>query len=514
VSDRSASPLGTADWERINELFHVALTQPPAARAAFLDAECDDPVIRAEVISLLAAHEHASGYLDSGELMVPPSADAHTLVGRNVGQYRIERVLGEGGMGVVYLAEDTRLGRTVALKAVAARHTGDESRRDRLRREARAAAALSHPGIATVYALEEIDGQVFIAGEYVPGETLRDELARGPLDIARAIATALDIARALAAAHDRGVIHRDLKPENVIRPPDGSVKILDFGLARFRDIPPALARLTDDGTILGTPAYMSPEQIRGATVDARSDLFALGIIFYELLSGHHPFAGADPSSTIARILENEPPRLAGRSDPTAPMVPPAIEEVVLTCLRKAPDARYRSVHDFVRALERLRHATPSGSRSGADFAAPAWTADSTLPARWWWQFHQAVASVVSLSLLAPLWIARGWIAQQVDRVGGLIFTVALIAALVSATLRWHLWFTLRSYPEEWRAQATRLTRWVRAADALFVIALLVTALLVYDPHEAMAIVLVAAAVAITLSLAVIEPATTHAAFRD
>ena len=230
----------------------------------------------------------------------------------------------------------------------------------------------------------------------MPGETLRDELARGPLGALRALDTALGIARALAAAHDRGVVHRDLKPENVIRTPGGDVKILDFGLARFRDLPAELAHLTDDGDVLGTPAYMSPEQIRGGTVDGRSDLFALGIMLYELVSGRHPFAGADPASTIARILEGEPARLTTISTAGAwnAAVLGELEEVVLTCLRKAPEARYRSVHDFV-ARARARAGAmvtgvgasspdaPLGRRRAAD-RHPAVTGGSSIrPPRAW-----------------------------------------------------------------------------------------------------------------------------------
>ena len=358
----ASRPLDTEDWRRINDLFHRALEEAPERRAAFLDESCGgDEALRQEVASLLEAHARAADFIEAPaqtltDLDADPTGAGAALVGSQIGQYRIERVLGEGGMGVVYLAEDVRLGRTVALKALAPRYTGDAARRERLRREARAAASLTHPGIATVYALEEFDGQIFIAGEYVPGETLREELARGPLSAMRSLETALGVARALAAAHDRGIVHRDLKPENIVRTGSGDVKILDFGLARFRDPPPSLAHLTDDGMILGTPAYMSPEQIRGTAVDGRSDLFSLGIVLYELVAGQHPFAGSDPASTIARILEAEPARL-GDLPPAArwnPAVLGALEDVVTTCLRKVPDQRFRSAHDLIEALEHAR----------------------------------------------------------------------------------------------------------------------------------------------------------------
>jgi eukaryotic-like serine/threonine-protein kinase len=510
VSDRDR--LSAGDWQRINDLFHAALERPPAARQTFLDEACaQEPAIRREVASLLAAHDRAEQFLEpaAGASLSGGAGGAdESLVGRELGQYRIQRVLGEGGMGVVYLAEDTRLGRTVALKAVSARFTGDALRRDRLRREARSAAALVHPGIATVYALEEFEDQVFIAGEYVPGETLRDELGRGPLGGARALDTALAIARPLAAAHDRGVIHRDLKPENVIRTPAGDVKILDFGLAHFRDLPAALANLTADGTILGTPAYMSPEQIRGGTVDARSDIFALGIVLYELVAGRHPFAGSDPASTIARILESEPARLTtiSRADLWNPAVLGELEEVVLTCLRKDPARRYQSVHDLIRALERARGAISSG----VVITPPAPARDQFGTPLWWWHFHQLATSLTYAVLLVPLMLARNVIA---GRLGLAVFVVGLAGVLTSATLRLHLSFTVRYYPTEWNAQYARVKWPIRLGDALVVLALVVAAALTFEPQESLGSTLFGLAIAISLACGVIEPGTRRAAFR-
>jgi serine/threonine protein kinase len=501
------------DWQRINRLFHAALAERPADRAAFVErATADDARVRAEVLSLLAAHDRAAQFLEGGDAPTIGAGDPAALIGRQIGHYRVERVLGEGGMGVVYLAEDTRLGRTVALKAVAPKFTGDATRRDRLKREARAAAALTHPGIATVFALEEIDDQIFIAGEYVPGETLRDELGRGPLNALRAVDTALGIARALAAAHDRGIIHRDLKPENVIRAPGGDVKVLDFGLARFRDLPAELAHLTDDGTLLGTPAYMSPEQIRSGTVDGRSDLFALGIVFYEMVAGRHPFAGSDPASTIARILEGEPPRLTTISAATAwnPAVLGELETLVLTCLRKAPDARYRSVHEFVRVLERARErmVTGAGSSPVTHLSGSVTPAGTPL---YWWQVHQAVTSGVYAGALVPLWYARGAMSAGAGRY---LFLAGFVAVLTSVTLRLHSWFTLRSDPAEWSTQLARERWWIAIADVVIIMTLLAAGIVNYERSEALGATLIALAVAILISVAVIEPATTRAATRQ
>ena len=227
-------------WHRVNELFHGALECDLDGRARFLDDACrDDPSIRAEVESLLAHHDdQATGLIRTPQREAAADIDegdsGDSLVGRQIGQYTVTRKLGEGGMGVVYLAEDTRLGRSVAIKALTQEFTRDDQRRRRLRREARAAAALSHPGIATVYVLEEFDDNLYIVSEYVRGDTLRSELANGPLPPGAVLNTAVEIARALTAAHEHDIVHRDLKPENVIRTPDGRIKILDFGLARFK----------------------------------------------------------------------------------------------------------------------------------------------------------------------------------------------------------------------------------------------------------------------------------------
>jgi len=507
------------DWTRLNDIFHRALEVPAAERAGFLDEACEgDSELRAEVASLLHAHDQAGEFIEQPVLSAADliaQTDGENLVGRTIGQYLIRRVLGEGGMGIVYLADDTRLGRPVALNALAPNFTRDPGRRERLTREARAAAALTHPGIATVYALEEFDDQLYICSEYVPGETLREELRRGPVPVARVIDTALGIVRALATAHERGIVHRDLKPENLIRTPGGDLKILDFGLARFRDVVPGGAMLTGDGAVLGTPAYMSPEQIRGDAVDFRSDLFAIGIILYELATGVHPFLGSDSASTIARILETEPRRLRE----FAPMLGPAgsslslLESIVTTCLQKSPGARYRSTDELIVALERTRDAT-SGMRPAAASWPPAGGETGDRDAgrsgpRWWWEFHQVAASVAYVTLLAPLWLAR---LTMASRTGMLLFVAGLAAVITASTLRLHLVFTVRSYPAE-REQQQRSTRhWIRGSDALFGLSMVVAGFSVLDQHASIALTLISASIAIVISTTVIEPATTRAAF--
>jgi hypothetical protein len=499
-------------WRRVNEIFHRALERPAADRRAFLDAECGgDPALASEVASLLAAHEQAAQFIEV-PAAVPAARSLRTDPplpdGRVVGQYRIDGVLGRGGMGVVYLAEDLRLGRRVALKALAPELTGDPAHRDRLRREARAAAALSHPGIATVYALEEFDGLVFIAGEYVPGRTLRDELDQGPLGPERAAATALLIARALAAAHDQGIVHRDLKPENVIRTPGGDIKVLDFGLARIPASPSESGGATS--RFMGTPAYMSPEQIRGEAVDGRSDLFALGTMMYELASGSHPFRRSDAMSTLAQILEAEPVRLTiSRPDAFAgsELLDP-LDGIVRTCLEKAPPARWPSAHALAQALEGLAAGrlvlTPAG--------AVAATRLSSAPRspRWWWQVHQAIAIAGNVALVLSLWRVREWIGAPT---GVSLFLAGLITASAAVLLRWHLWFTVREYPSEWPAQRRASGLWLRLADGLSALVLAVTGIvLALTGSVPTGALLIAGAVALLVSLLVIEPATTRAAF--
>ncbi len=500
-------------WRKVTELFHGALEMPPDQRGGYLEAACkDDAALRQEVASLLAYHDRAATFLERPADLGASSVDAPdggSLVGRRLGQYTVLRRLGHGGMGIVYLAEDTRLGRMVALKALAPKHTLDERRRERLRREARAAAALTHPGIATIYALEEFDEHLYIASEYVPGETLRQEIARGALPLDLLIETGAQIARALASAHERGIIHRDLKPENVMRAPDGQIKILDFGLARFYG--PATGggppdALTDDGTILGTPAYMAPEQLRGWTADARADVFAFGVMMFELASGNHPFAGSTPASMIARTLEAEPPDLTK----VAPSLPPAIAKLLHRCLAKDRDARPASMREVVRALE-------DAHRRTGEAAARATARRTRTPAgrgrrftpRWWWQFHQVWVGAFYFLTLIPLWIIRSW----TPRPWGVVVFVTMVAvAVLGGNLRWHLWFTSLYNADQLATQRARYRRAIAVCDVLVAGLMLGAAVAIVAEHVFWGSYLIAIGLAILFAAIVIEPATTSAAF--
>jgi serine/threonine protein kinase len=501
-----------ASWAKVNELFHQALDRPAAERAAFLDTACrDDRALRDEVASLVESHDHAEHFIEQ-----PPATTAaasgtaqpdDALDGRTIAHYRIVRRLGAGGMGVVYLADDLTLGRSVALKALAPQFTRDPTRRERLRQEARAAAALTHPGIAAVYALEDVGDHLYIAGEYVPGETLRAEIGRGPAPASHVLATGLALARALEAAHARGIVHRDLKPDNVIRTPAGDVKILDFGLARMHDASSNLATMHGTASgLFGTPAYMSPEQIRGDAVDSRSDLFSLGVVLHELATGGAPFAGASAPSIIASILEAEPGRIADR---VPAMLSTAtgladLDRIVTRCLQKSPDARYASTRDLVADLERTQLSRRASAQRDADIVP-------TRAPLWWWQLHQAIASGSYLLMLLPLWLTR---TSMPAPTGTWVFLAALIAVLVASTLRLHLWFTVREIPDESPGQRTRAGLWIRAADIAFVAVLVVATGLTFSTYVEAAALFLTAAVGALVAFTIIEPATSRAAFRS
>ena len=494
------SPIDPHRWSRIADLFDRAQSVRDQDRGAWLVAICgDDTALHDEVTSLLRVHERAGSFISTPATVEPARAAIDEPIPTvPIGPYRVLRVLGIGGMGVVYLAEDSRLNRQVALKMVAPAVIAEADRVERLRREARLAASLAHPNIATVFALEEIDGRLFMVSEYVEGLTLRDELANGPLPVPQAVDTIVTLARALAVAHARGIVHRDLKPENIVRTPDGILKILDFGLAIAVDGPGS--RLTADGAALGTPAYMSPEQIRGGQIDGRSDQFALGILLSELLTGTHPFLARTPAATLARILEAmpEPMQLPSTGDADADRAA-RLNTVIVRCLQKQPAQRFADAAALAAALERGGYAAP-------DIVVPP---EPRRPrALWWWQFHQAAVAASYALLLIPVWRLRHLIDADV---GVPLFLLALVAAVIAGALRLHLWFAARQYPEQWAVQHRRARWWVRGADVVFASILLVKGLIAARMDDPSAPLLVAAAVSLAVVFLVVEPATTRAA---
>ncbi len=424
---------------------------------------------------------------------------------RRVGPYHLLEKLGQGGMGVVYLAEDTRLGRRVAIKALAPHLAGDERHRTRLRREARAAAALGHPGIATVYALEDFQGTLLIVSEYVPGETLRAEISRGPLPLPKFLQTAVELAETLAATHEQGIIHRDLKPHNVIRMPSGRLKILDFGLARLEDHQEGLTathtQLTEVGAFLGTPAYSSPEQLRGSEIDFRTDIFSLGVMLFELATGIHPFGDRNSPSTISRILEGEPP------DPlqVAPHLPKGLERILKRCLHKDPAARYGSMQELAMDLKRLA-LDLSGGGTGSVGVKPG----RATPV-WWWQFHQAAVGFAAYGMLYPLWVVREWTPPWL---GMFIFFASVASVAVFANIRLHLWFTSRFYPDQLAMQRRRVRRLQQSSEIVFIALLTVAALAILSSHAFWGALLLGSAVALAVGRWVIEPVSSRAAFGE
>src|SRR5580704_3992395 len=270
--------------------------------------------------------------------------------GTKLGPYEILSAVGAGGMGEVYRARDPRLGREVAIKVLPSGAAPDSDRLRRFEQEARATAALNHPNILAVFDIGSQDNSPYIVSEMLDGETVRARLDAGPLPVRKAVEYALQIARGLAAAHDRGIFHRDLKPENIFITRDGHAKILDFGLAKLTLPEPGAAAglsatldsATGRGALLGTVGYMSPEQVRGANIDARSDLFSFGVVLYEMLSGRRAFRGETTADTISAILKDDPPELtaAGRD------VPPILERIVQHCMEKDPAVRFQSARDI------------------------------------------------------------------------------------------------------------------------------------------------------------------------
>src|SRR6266545_1019086 len=302
-------------WKRVEELYHAARTRPSAERVAFLGAACpDDESLRRDVESLLNEPSPADGFLSEPTLarearMVFDETSTIAMTGRTIGGYQLQTLLGAGGMGEVYRARDSKLGRDVAIKILPRAVTSDASRLARFEREARMLAALNHPNICAIYGLEEADGVRFLILELVEGATLAERIKeRGGLPIAEALAIARQIVDALEVAHEKGIIHRDLKPANVNVTPDGVVKVLDFGIAKaviadasdaeLTPSPPGKTGGTREGAILGTAAYMSPEQARGKVVDKRADIWAFGCVLYEMLAGRAPFSGSTLTDTL------------------------------------------------------------------------------------------------------------------------------------------------------------------------------------------------------------------------
>ena len=459
--------------QRANEIFLTALEhQDTWVREVYVrNATAGDPGLLHEVQTLLSAHNKFPKFLDKPAWAVAPKlalGDEGSLVGKRIGNYRILEEIGRGGMGVVYAAEDERLRRTVAFKALPPEYTTDPLRRERLTREARAAAALSHKGIATVFYLEEIDGELYIISELVRGRTLREKLRDGSLPPSQLLPILIEIADALAAAHEHGIVHRDLKPENIMLGEDGHTKVLDFGLARATA--GSGTTLTQAGWVLGTPGYMAPEQLTaGAEIDGRTDIYAFGVLAWELATGELPSL----STEFSRAL---------------PL--PGLDRIARRCMRKIPAERYPSTQALLADLRALERISPSH--------------DSF----WWWQGHQIIVSIVNASVPASLWAARNWVGRPS---GSRLFLVSLTLATISVTLRLNLFFASRVHRDTLMEHRRRIFPAIAVLDTLLAGTLLVAAAIMAGNHDDIAAIFVALAAVMLASLSLIEPATTAAA---
>lgn len=362
------------DWERIEAIFHAALPLEGGERDAYLDDACDgDDRLRREVESLLAAFRGREGFMEEPAfglgMRLLSGGGRESLEGRAVGPYRILKSVGRGGMGEVYLAEDTRLGRKVALKFLSGELVHDNWAKRRLVKEAQAVAMLDHPNICAVHGMEEADGSSFIVMQYVEGASLTDLIRNDPPDVKAALGLAAQIVSAVAEAHTHGIIHRDIKPQNIIVTAGGQVKVLDFGLAKtvqqqqsqsLIQLDGHVSEISQLGVIPGTVAYMSPEQLRAERLDYRTDIFSCGTVLYELFSGRHPFARGSKAETISAVLTSQPPPLRG----FAPDATPELERIVHKCLEKDRAERYDSASGLLYDLSNLQAAGEAPARPG------------------------------------------------------------------------------------------------------------------------------------------------------
>src|SRR5262245_19552615 len=307
-------------YKQIKSIFQSAVELPRSEQAIFLDEACSgDEGLRREIEDLLSSHGRVKDSIEAiaSEVAAAMLAEpqSRSLIGRQIGAYQIIEQIGRGGMGEVYLAQDGRLGRKVALKLLPAKFAADAERVRRFEQEARSASALNHPNVIVIFEIGAADGAHYIATEYVAGQNLRQMMAGERMSFGAALSVATQVTNALVEAHKAGVLHRDIKPENLMVRPDGVVKVLDFGLAKLLDRRPEFANdaggSTASGMVMGTARYMSPEQARGQEVDARTDIFSLGVTLYEMIAGKAPFDGRTSMDVIAAILPVDPAPLVG-----------------------------------------------------------------------------------------------------------------------------------------------------------------------------------------------------------
>jgi len=397
-------------WKRVDALLEAALEQPPQNREAFVVEACEgNAQLREEVLSLLKAQSQASMFMERSAMRVAASSLALdlnqttsvSLVGKELGTYRIEKLLGAGGMGEVYLAREGKLNRKVALKILPWHFGVDAERSNRFQREALALSSFNHPNLITIYEVGEVNGLHFIAMEFVEGKTLSS--LRQALSLKEVLSIVAQVAEALWAAHQAGIVHRDIKPDNVMVRSDGYVKVLDFGLVKLTEVAtnttPQDGANTQLGVAIGTLPYMSPEQAAGEPIDHRTDIWSLGVVLYELVSGQKPFAGETRQATINAILSTDPKSVSSINS----TLPPELDLILHKALEKERDLRYQTASDFRADLRRLMRvidssATASSSRS---LTGPI---QHFAQRRWFWP----VIAIAFLCLTVPLALVSMW----------------------------------------------------------------------------------------------------------
>lgn len=352
-------------WKQITDIYTAALELKSDERIIFLDEICaGDEELRREVDSLLKANSEAGDFIsepiikDIAPLLI--AKNEYSLIGQKLAHYRIISSLGAGGMGKVYLAEDTKLGRKVALKTLPPEYCDDSNLVQRFKTEAHAAANLNHPNISTLYSVEEVNGCHFITLEYVEGKTLADLIPKDGLDVKVFLDWFASIADALAHSHEKGITHRDIKPGNIMITTDSKPKILDFGLAQIdRQIASehiSTLKMTQPGQIMGTPSYMSPEQAEGKEIDARSDIFSLGVVMYEAITGTRPFVGDSYATIVSNLLTTEPPSVSE----IKPKIPYLLARLISRCLQKSRRQRVQTMSEVRVILEEVKAAVEAG----------------------------------------------------------------------------------------------------------------------------------------------------------
>jgi len=392
-------------WQQVEKLCQSALELEESQRAGFLERACaGDKKLRREVESLLQFDSRGGRFIEKPAMEVAAKMMAdekpESLIGQQIGSYEILSLLGAGGMGVVYQARDTRLKRSVAIKVLPADKVSDPERKRRFIQEARAASALNHPNIITIYDIGSESGIDFIVMEYVAGETLDQRIPRKGMRLNEVFKLAIQMADALAKAHSAGIVHRDLKPTNVMVTEEGLVKVLDFGVAKLTEASESdkggtrtTQLQTEEGTIVGTVSYMSPEQAQGKKVDVRSDIFSFGAVLYEMVTGQRAFAGETSLAIMTAILREEP-------KPASQIVkglPHDLEKILNRCLRKEPARRFQHMDDLKVALEELKEESDSGLLAGPPPAVPL-----ARRSRVWW-----ATALVTMVLVVATWLFRG-----------------------------------------------------------------------------------------------------------